>query len=47
MSYNIAIVGYRTQGSQHADPAFARLEECRIVGICDIVAERAREGAGT
>ena len=43
--YNVAIVGYRMQGSQHHAPAFARLPDCRIVGVCDVVEERAREGA--
>jgi predicted dehydrogenase len=43
--YNVAVVGYRMQGSQHHAPGFARLEDCRIVGVCDVVAERAKEGA--
>ena len=43
--HNIAIVGYRMQGSQHHAPAFDRLPDCRIVGICDVVPERAQEGA--
>ena len=41
----VAIVGYRMQGSQHHAPAFARLPDCRIVGVCDVVEERAQEGA--
>lgn len=43
--YNVAVVGYRMQGSQHHAPAFARLDDCRIVGVCDVVEERATEGA--
>ena len=43
--YNVAILGYRAQGSQHHAPAFARLPDCRIVAVCDVVEERAREGA--
>lgn len=43
--HNIAILGYRNQASEHHAPAFARLPECRIVAVCDIVEERAKEGA--
>ena len=44
-AFRVAILGYRAQGSQHHAPAFARLPDCRIVAVCDIVEERAREGA--
>ena len=42
--FNVAVLGYRVQGSRHHAPAFARLSNCRIVAVCDVVAERAREG---
>ncbi|MBM4084933.1 MAG: Gfo/Idh/MocA family oxidoreductase, partial [Planctomycetes bacterium] len=43
--FNVAVLGYRHQGSRHHAPSFARLPDCRIVAVCDIVPERAREGA--
>ena len=42
--YNVAVIGYRARGKLLA-PAFAEAEDCRIVAVCDIVEERAREGA--
>jgi len=45
MMYKVAVIGYRAQGSSHHAPAFARLPDCRIVAVCDVVEERAREGA--
>jgi predicted dehydrogenase len=41
----VAILGYRHQGANHHAPAFAKLPDCQIVAVCDIVEERAREGA--
>jgi len=41
----VAIIGYRVQGSRHHAPAFAALDDCRIVAVCDTVEARAREGA--
>ncbi len=43
--YKVAVVGYRAQGSIHHAPSFARLPDCEIVAICDVVEERAQEGA--
>ncbi|MDP6775804.1 MAG: Gfo/Idh/MocA family oxidoreductase, partial [Candidatus Latescibacteria bacterium] len=43
--YKVAVVGYRAQGSRHHAPSFARLPDCEIVAVCDIVEDRAREGA--
>ncbi len=43
--FNVAIVGYRAQGKNHHAPAFAKHPDCRIVAVCDVVEERAREGA--
>ncbi len=45
--YKVAILGYRQQGKLHHAPAFARNPDCEIVAVCDIVEERAREGAET
>jgi len=45
--YRVAILGYRHQGKLHHAPAFARHPDCEIVAVCDIVEERAREGAET
>ena len=42
--FRVAVLGYRVQGSKHHAPAFARLEDCRIAAVCDVVEERAREG---
>ncbi len=43
--FNVAILGYRSQGSRHHAPSFDRLSDCRIVAVCDVVEERARGGA--
>ncbi len=43
--FKVAILGYRAQGSNHHAPSFARLPDCQIVAVCDIVEERARAGA--
>ncbi len=43
--FKVAILGYRAQGSNHHAPSFARLADCQIVAVCDIVEERARAGA--
>lgn len=43
--FNVAILGYQTQGRNHHAPAFAKIPDCRIVAVCDVVEERAREGA--
>ena len=43
--FKVAIVGYRAQGSNHHAPSFARLADCQIVAVCDIVEERAKAGA--
>ena len=43
--YRVAIIGYRHQGKLHHAPAFAKHPDCRIVAVCDLVEERAREGA--
>lgn len=43
--YRVAVIGYRAQASQHHAPAFDKIDDCRIVAVCDVVAERAREGA--
>ena len=43
--FNVAVLGYRNQGSRHHAPSFDRLSDCRIVAVCDVVEERAREGA--
>ncbi|MEW6356953.1 MAG: Gfo/Idh/MocA family oxidoreductase [Planctomycetota bacterium] len=43
--YKVAVIGYRAQGSVHHAPAFAKLPDCRIVAVCDIVKERAEQGA--
>jgi predicted dehydrogenase len=43
--FKVAILGYRHQASHHHAPSFARLPDCRIVAVCDIVEERAKEGA--
>ncbi|MBI1930601.1 Gfo/Idh/MocA family oxidoreductase [Candidatus Poribacteria bacterium] len=43
--FKVAILGYRVQGAHHHAPAFAKLPDCRIVAVCDIVEERARAGA--
>lgn len=43
--FRVAILGYRVQGKRHHAPAFAKLPDCRIVAICDMVPERAEEGA--
>ena len=45
--FNVAILGYRVQGKRHHAPAFAKHPDCRIVAVCDVVEERAREGAET
>ena len=45
--YKVAILGYRNQGKFHHAPAFAKNPDCEIVAVCDIVEERAREGAET
>lgn len=42
--HRVAIIGYRARGKR-LGPAFAGTEGCRIVGVCDVVEERAREGA--
>ncbi len=44
--HKVAIIGYRARGKR-LGPAFAGTEGCKIVGICDVVEERAREGADT
>ena len=43
--FKVAILGYRAQGANHHAPAFAKLPDCQIMAVCDIVAERARAGA--
>ena len=43
--FKVAILGYRAQGSNHHAPSFARLTDCQIVAVCDVVEERARAGA--
>ena len=43
--FKVAILGYRAQGSNHHAPSFARLTDCQIVAVCDVVEERARVGA--
>jgi len=45
--HNVAILGYRAQGSRHHAPSYARLHNCRIAAVCDIVEERAQQGADT
>ena len=45
--YKVAVIGYRAQGSVHHAPAFAKLPDCEIVAVCDIVEERAKDGAQT
>ncbi|MBI3945934.1 MAG: Gfo/Idh/MocA family oxidoreductase [Armatimonadetes bacterium] len=45
--YKVAIVGYRVQGKLHHAPAFAKHPDCKIVAVCDVLEERAREGADT
>ena len=45
--FRVAILGYRVQGSKHHAPAFAQIEDCEIVAVCDIEEARAREGANT
>jgi predicted dehydrogenase len=44
--HKVAIIGYRARGKR-LGPAFAGTDGCKIVGVCDIVEERAREGADT
>jgi predicted dehydrogenase len=43
--YKVAILGYRHQAHFHHAPAFAKHPDCQIVAVCDIVAERANQGA--
>ncbi|MCZ6676754.1 MAG: Gfo/Idh/MocA family oxidoreductase [Candidatus Poribacteria bacterium] len=43
--FRVAIIGYRHQGSRHHAPAFARVPDCQIAAVCDIVEERAEQGA--
>jgi len=43
--YKVAILGYRHQGHFHHAPAFAKHPDCQIVAVCDIVEERAKQGA--
>ena len=43
--YKVAILGYRHQASFHHAPAFAKHPDCQIVAVCDVVEERAQEGA--
>ena len=43
--FRVAIIGYRVQGSRHHAPAFAKLPDCCIAAVCDVVPERAEEGA--
>jgi predicted dehydrogenase len=43
--YNVAILGYRHQAHYHHAPAFAKHPDCRIVAVCDIIEERAKQGA--
>lgn len=43
--FKVAILGYRAQGLNHHAPSFAKLSDCQIVAVCDIVEERARVGA--
>jgi len=43
--YRVAVIGYRAQGSRHHAPAFAEIPDCEIVAVCDVVEERAKEGA--
>lgn len=45
--YKVAILGYRHQAKNHHAPAFARHPDCKIVAVCDVVEERARDGAET
>lgn len=45
--FRVAILGYRVQGKYHHAPAFAKHPDCQIVAVCDVVEERAREGAAT
>ena len=45
--YKVAILGYRHQAKFHHAPAFAKNPDCEIVAVCDVVEERAREGAET
>ena len=40
--FKVAILGYRAQGSNHHAPSFARLSDCQIVAVCDVVKERAK-----
>ena len=44
--HKVAVIGYRARGKRLA-PAFAHESDCTIIGVCDIVEERAREGADT
>lgn len=44
--HKVVIIGYRARGKR-LGPAFAGTDGCKIVGVCDIVEERAREGADT
>ncbi len=43
--FKVAILGYRAQGANHHAPSFAKLTDCQIVAVCDLVEERARAGA--
>lgn len=45
LMFKVAILGYRAQGANHHAPSFAKLSDCQIVAVCDIVEERARAGA--
>lgn len=43
--YKVAILGYRHQAHYHHAPAFAKHPDCQIVAVCDIIEERAKQGA--
>ena len=43
--FRVAVIGYRVQGSRHHAPAFAKVPDCEIAAVCDIVEERAQQGA--
>ena len=45
MMFRVAVIGYRAQGSRHHAPAFAKIPDCEIAAVCDIVEERAQQGA--
>jgi len=43
--YNVAILGYRHQAHYHHAPAFDKHPDYQVVAVCDIIEERAKQGA--